>query len=94
MSQLANLRVCASCEFIFRREDTDDDSCPECQFGHYGARRVYGDKAYGYERTQKPYLDKQLDKLRTEMRARMQQRKVAKVTKELLTIKSLSGPWP
>jgi hypothetical protein len=24
----------------------------------------------------------------------MQQRKVAKVTKELLTIKSLSGPWP
>ena len=56
MSKLAVLRVCASCEWIFRNHD----SCPKCGFVHYGARYVYGDKAYKYERTQEPWKKKKL----------------------------------
>lgn len=29
-----------------------------CGFAHYGARYVYGDKAYRYEKTQQPWRDK------------------------------------
>lgn len=56
MSKAAKLRVCASCEWIF----TGHDACPKCGFGHYGARYVYGDKAYVYAKTQKPWFDKKL----------------------------------
>jgi hypothetical protein len=31
-----------------------------CGFGSYGARYVYGDKAYKFEKTQKPWKDKKL----------------------------------
>jgi hypothetical protein len=52
------LRVCASCEWIFHIEDAD--MCPKCGFGHYGARYVYGKKAYRYAITQKPWFDRKM----------------------------------
>lgn len=67
MSQRAVLRVCASCEWVFRSPSAND-GCPECGFGHYGARYVYGDKAYQYERTQEPWIQKQILKLREYIR--------------------------
>ena len=42
------------CEFIFRNHE----SCPYCEMGHYGARFVYGDKCYKYEKTQEPWRKK------------------------------------
>jgi len=54
MTQYAKLRVCASCEWIFR----DSPVCPKCGFSHYGARSVYGNKCYKYEKTQQPWLDR------------------------------------
>ena len=57
----AKLRVCASCEWIFLRdEDTDKNGCPKCNFGHYGARFVYGKKAYRFHETQEPWLNKKI----------------------------------
>lgn len=52
----AKLRVCASCEWIFKGHK----SCPKCGFAHYGARFVYGNKCYRYEETQQPWLDKKV----------------------------------
>lgn len=61
MSKYAMLRVCASCEWIFKRDkETDQNGCPKCLFGHYGARYVYGRKAYRYAQTQKPWLGKKM----------------------------------
>ena len=65
MRKQAKLRVCASCEWIFSIHDYDE--CPKCKFGHYGARYVYGKKAYQYAKTQKPWLDKQIVKLQLEI---------------------------
>lgn len=62
--QTAILRVCASCEWIFR----NDDFCPKCGFAHYGARFVYGDKCYRYEKTQKPWLDRMLSNYEMKLR--------------------------
>lgn len=56
MSKIAKVRVCASCEWIFR----GCLDCPKCGFGSYGARFVYGPKAYEYEKTQNPWLDKKI----------------------------------
>lgn len=56
MSKKAKLRVCASCEWIFN----EGVECPKCGFGSYGARYVYGDKAYRYKNTQQPWLDKKV----------------------------------
>ena len=53
----AKLRVCASCEWIF----TENVECPKCGFGSYGARYVYGDKAYRYAKTQNPWFNKKID---------------------------------
>jgi len=66
MSIKANLRVCASCEWIFKRSDGYDE-CPKCGFAHYGARFVYGDKAYRYAKTQEPYIERKLSKLRRQL---------------------------
>jgi len=55
----AKLRVCASCEWIFRKTNPDL-GCPQCGFAHYGARYVYGNKCYIYEKTQKPWFDKKI----------------------------------
>ncbi|WP_338561809.1 hypothetical protein VRC60_05860 [Erwinia sp. E_sp_B04_7] len=52
----AKLRVCASCEWIF----SGGVGCPKCQFGSYGARYVYGNKAYRYAISQKPWLEKKM----------------------------------
>jgi predicted nucleic acid-binding Zn-ribbon protein len=59
--QQALLRVCASCEWVFRKtEDTELNGCPKCGFAHYGAHFVYGDAAYRYVDTQKPWLDRKI----------------------------------
>lgn len=63
----ANLRVCMSCEWIWKedgpRPDTGhDDGCPMCGFGHYGAYFAYGRKAYSYAKTQKPWKDQKMSK--------------------------------
>lgn len=59
MGKVIKLRVCASCEWVFDY-DTHKYTCPKCQFGSYGAHYVYGNKAYTYKHTQKPWLDKKL----------------------------------
>lgn len=51
------LRVCASCEWIFK---TGGVECPACGFGSYGARWVYGDKCYTYAKTQEPWKNKRM----------------------------------
>ena len=56
----AKLRCCASCEWIFSSELHQE--CPMCGFGSYGARYVYGNKAYTYKHTQEPWMEKKLDK--------------------------------
>lgn len=59
----AKLRICASCEWIFRSYD----ACPKCGFGHYGARAVVGDKCYAYETTQEPWINKQVKAYRLKL---------------------------
>jgi hypothetical protein len=54
--QRANLRTCASCEWIYEGHS----DCPKCQFGSYGARFVYGNKCYRFSRTQEPWMKKKL----------------------------------
>lgn len=67
MSDRAKLRVCASCEWIFRAEKETFqgileawEGCPKCGFSTYPARSVYGDRVYRYAKTQKPWLDKKV----------------------------------
>ena len=52
----AKLRVCASCEWIFNT----GMECPKCQFGSYGAHSVYGNNAYRYAKTQKPWFNRKM----------------------------------
>lgn len=60
MKQLkAPLRVCASCEWIFKTVN-QDKTCPKCNFVSYGARFVYGDKCYSHAVNQKPWRDRKL----------------------------------
>jgi hypothetical protein len=57
--QRADLRCCASCEYIFSvKEFFGSVECPVCHYGTYGARFVHGDRAYYYKKTQKPFLNK------------------------------------
>lgn len=56
----ARLRVCASCEWIFRTDAPRIEACPKCGFGHYSAHYVYGRSAYRHARTQQPWKDKKL----------------------------------
>ena len=58
--QRANLRTCASCEWIH----TGHDGCPKCGFATYGARFVYGDKTYRYKHTQEPWMELKLSEYR------------------------------
>jgi len=55
--QRAKLRVCASCEWIYE----SSGGCPKCDFVSYGARYVYGDKAYTYKHTQEPWMKKKIN---------------------------------
>ncbi len=53
----AKLRVCASCEWIFKNSPTvEKEGCPKCGFAHYGARHVYADRCYRYAKTQEPWI--------------------------------------
>ena len=52
----ARLRVCASCEWIFK----DHDSFTKCGFAHYGERHVYGDKCYKYKYSQEPWMNSKI----------------------------------
>lgn len=63
MRKLAELRVCASCEWVFK----GGVECPKCQFGSYGAHRVYGNQAYKYFKTQQPWRDKKLARYSSEL---------------------------
>lgn len=56
----AILRVCARCEWIYRRPKNRFMGCPRCGFASYGARSVFGNKAYVYEKTQKPWYEKKM----------------------------------
>lgn len=66
MMKLAALRVCASCEWIFKMTHTVE--CPRCGFGTYGAHFVYGNNAYRYAKTQKPWFNKQMSKAAESLR--------------------------
>ena len=74
----ALLRVCASCEWVFKYKSKVEEDvtnalvegyiyeakcCPKCQFVTYGARSVYGDQCYRYAETQKPWMKKKMDAL-------------------------------
>ena len=59
----AVLRVCASCEWIFK----DQKSCPMCGFAHYSAYHTYGKRAYEYAKTQKPWMHNKVDKFKAEL---------------------------
>lgn len=63
----AKLRVCVSCEWIYKEKSKDFAGCPKCGFATYGARFVYGDMAYQYAKTQKPWKEKKLFKYETEL---------------------------
>jgi hypothetical protein len=57
--QSADLRCCASCEFIYsHKEFYKPKGCPVCGFATYGAYYVHGKRAYSYKKSQKPFLDK------------------------------------
>ena len=57
----ADLRCCASCEWIFKRSEEGGVGCPQCQFGSYGARWVHGNKAYRYYHTQERWHTRKMD---------------------------------
>lgn len=63
MSKKVKLRVCASCEWIFKEEGM----CPKCGFASYGARYVYGNIAYTYAKTQEPWKRKKMKKYEYEL---------------------------
>ena len=52
----AKLRVCASCEWIYK----EDSDCPKCGFASYSARYVYGKRAYRFAKTQEPWKQRKL----------------------------------
>ena len=56
VSKSAQLRVCASCEWIWKGLT----ACPKCEFVSYGAKSVYGMKAYRHAKTQQPWKDKKM----------------------------------
>ena len=65
MTQKANLRVCARCEWIFKQ--SEHNTCPKCYFAHYGARYVYGDKCYKFAKTQEPWAGRKMSSYRQEL---------------------------
>lgn len=68
MSKSASLRCCASCMWVFRRTaETEQTGCPECGFGHYGARYALGPSCYRALVTQSPWMDRQLAKERARL---------------------------
>ena len=74
------IRVCASCEWVFK---STDPTCPKCAFGSYGARFVYGNKCYAYLKNQKPWKDRKLvdyeRKLNSEIQQHIEELKKCKI---------------
>jgi len=64
----AKLRVCASCEWIFKLQELPME-CPKCGFAHYGAYYVYGNQAYQHARTQHPWVERKVRGYRDELQA-------------------------
>ena len=62
--QHTKLRVCGSCEWIFKEYLV----CPKCGFAYYGAKSVYGDKCYKYAKTQQPWIDKKIARCVAELK--------------------------
>ena len=61
----AKLFVCASCKWIFHKDEIAqdgiyEDGCPKCGFGYYTAHWVYGNKAYKLAITQEEWLNQKL----------------------------------
>lgn len=64
MKNIAKLRACASCEWVF----SGGVECPKCKFGSYGAYRIYGNRAYRYAKTQQPWLDRKVERFILDLR--------------------------
>ncbi len=64
MSKKASLRCCGSCMWIYKGADR---TCPQCQWASYGARYVFGDKAYRYAKTQRPWFEWQMAQRRQQL---------------------------
>lgn len=70
MSKRALLRCCASCMWVFRRTPkTDQEGCPQCGFGHYGARYALGNACYRAEHTQQFWFARKLDAERARLQS-------------------------
>lgn len=68
MSKRATLRCCASCMWVFKRTPgTDETGCPQCGFGHYGARFALGPSCYRARITQRPWFERQMAKRADEL---------------------------
>lgn len=58
---IAVLRVCASCEWIYKLETkTEIKNCPKCGFSSYSAYSVFGNKAYRIYLTQERWMNRAL----------------------------------
>lgn len=57
--RVAVLRVCASCKWVYKATGSDT-ACPKCGSASYGARQIYGHRAYTYAKTQKPWKDEKM----------------------------------
>lgn len=64
---MPKLRCCSSCEWVFNMKD-NDPTCPECGFGSYGARYVYGQEAYRIAKTQSRWLGRKLTEYEMKLR--------------------------
>lgn len=79
MKKVADLRVCASCEYIFQAKlYRTGTACPVCGYASYGARAVYGKKAYSYLKSQKPFYDKEMAKAQHEAQNKHQRAEEAR----------------
>lgn len=81
MAKKAIIRCCASCEWIFRTpsvfncEDGTvlENACPKCGFGHYPAVFVHGRRCYRLERTQEPYIQREIQKRHFQLQAEVRE---------------------
>lgn len=72
MKKTPDLRVCASCEYIFSaKSNRHGTECPICKFASYGARAVYGDKAYSYAKSQFPFMQREIIKAKQQIQQRI-----------------------
>lgn len=87
----ANLRCCASCEWIFQRDHNkiDDDEtnygydCPKCGFGSYAAHYVYDKKCYRYAKTQEPWLKRKITAYKMKLLAEIRQNRIDNIADKI-----------